>query len=157
MWRSKHNSQEVAAVPEGVQVARYLHLIGLLPGSVSLKAHAAAFTDLSADQRIELLERLRGFVPEVERAAISEEPDMLATLVGHDEPRDAMMSTEFAGVVASRFVQSAPVAAYFTVGAGSVTIDEQPPWVSELAHHESVPIDAGNLNHQAGIDFKVWR
>jgi hypothetical protein len=157
MWKSKHHIEEVAPVPDAEQIARYMHLVELLPASVTMKAHAAAFTDLSVDQRAGLLESLRPSVPDVEVSASSEQPEILATLVGDVERRDAMMRTGLAAVVASRFVRSAPVAAYFTVGVGSVTVDDQPPWVSELAHHESVPIDVASVNHHSGIDFKVWR
>lgn len=66
-----------------------------------------------------------------------------------------MMQTGIAGFVAARFVDSVPVAAYFTVGVGSVSIDDQPPWVSELAHHESVPKDAGTTSHQPQPEFRI--
>jgi hypothetical protein len=108
------------------------------------------------DQRTELLDRLRPVVPDADHDAIAEDPGALAMLVRDAEPRDAMMGTALAGVIAARFLQSTPVVAYFTDGAGSVTIDEQPQWVSELAHHESVPIDAGTKSHQSGIDFRPW-
>src|SRR4051794_8280791 len=156
MWKFRDKSHQAAAVPEAVELARYIHLVELLPSSVILKAHSAAFSDLSSDQRVELIERLKSLVPESDHSVISSDPDTLATIVGEPEPRDAMMRTELAGTVASLFIHSAPVAAYFTVGVGSVSIDEQPPWVSELAHHESAPVDAGNVNHRSGIDFKLW-
>jgi hypothetical protein len=155
MRKTRHMSPP-AAVSEAVLVARYLHLVELLPGSVILKAHHAAFTDLSMEQRTELAAALKTVGQESEHPDIADDPATLATLVGDAAPRDAMMRTELAGVVAPLFIHSAPVAAYFTVGVGSVTIDEQPPWVSELAHHESAPVDAGNVNHHAGIDFKIW-
>lgn len=155
MRKPNHRGRQVPAVPEAVQIARYIHLIELLPGIVTLKAHAEAFTELSVNQRTELLDRLRPFAPETERDAASEGPDVLATLVRDAEPRDAMMHSAIAGLVASQFVHSAPVAAYFTVGVGSVTIDDQPPWVSELAQHESVPKDAGTMNHYTGPDLGI--
>lgn len=155
MWKPRHKSTQPVAVSAAEQIARYHHLVEILPASLTSKAHAAAFSGLSTDQRTELLERLRPLVPEAERATISEDPDTLATIVGTAEPRDTMMRTEIAADVADGFLHSAPVVAYFTDGVGSISIDEQPPWVSELAHHESVPIDAGNTNHQAKIDFRL--
>lgn len=156
MRKSNHKGRQMPAVPEVEQIARYNRLVEMLPPSISVKAHAEAFGLLSVDQRTELLDRLRPLVPEAERDAASDEPDALATLVRDAEPRDAMMRTGIAGVVASGFVHSAPVAAYFTVGVGSVTIDDQPPWVSELAHHESVPKDAGTTSHQPQPDWGIW-
>jgi hypothetical protein len=155
MWKSRHKGQQPVAVSGAEQVARYNHLVELLPAALTLKAHAAAFSGLSADQRMELLERLRPLVPEVQRAPTSEEADTLATIVGASEPRDTMMRTELAADVAYGFLHSTPVVAYFTDGVGSISIDAQPTWVSELARHESAPIDAGNANHQGKIDFKL--
>jgi len=157
MRRSHRHDQQPPAVTDAEQIARYLHLVRTLPESVVVKAHAAAFTALSVDQRTELLDSLRPLASEADGAATSEHPDALALLVRDPRPRDQLMRTDLAGAVARQFVESGPVAAYFTVGLGSVTIDEQPPWVNELAHHESAPIDAGNLNHRAGIDFRPWR
>jgi len=155
MRNLNHKGRHTPIVSETEQIARYNHLVEMLPRDVSFKAHAQAFAELSVDERTELLDRLRPLVAEAERDAALDEPDVLATLVRDAEPRDAMMRTGVAGVVASRFVHSAPVAAYFTVGVGSVTIDDQPPWVSELAHHELAPKDAGTTSHQPQPDFRV--
>lgn len=155
MWKSRSKSQHPVVISTAEQVARYDYLVEILPASLSFKAHAAAFSGLSTDQRTELLKLLRPLMPEADRAAVAEEPETLAMIVGAAEPRDTMMRTELAADIAYRFLHSPPVAAYFTDGAGSVSIDQQPPWVSELAHHESAPIDAGNTNPQAGIDFKL--
>ena len=155
MWKSSHKGRQMPDVSEAEQIARYNHLVEMLPRDVTGKAHAEAFAELSVDQRTELLDRLRPLVPEAERDAASDEPDALATLVRDAEPHDAMMRTGIAGVVASGFVHSAPVVAYFTVGVGSVTIDDQPPWVSELAHHESAPKDAGTTSHQPQPEYRV--
>ena len=151
MKKSVHNGRRTPAVPEAEQIARYRYLVDTLPLSVTLKAHAEAFTDLSADQRAELLDRLRAFVPQSELDAASDEPDALATVVRDAEPRDAMMRASVAGVVAARFVHSAPVVAYFTVGVGSVTIDDEPPWVSEMVDHDSAPLDGGTMHHSKGM------
>ena len=146
--------RQVNAVSDDEQIARYVHLLDTLPSSVIEKAHAAAFADLSVDQRAEVCGRLRSFLPE--GGAADPQPDVLASLVRDAGPREAMMSTAVAGVVASHFVPSAAVVAYFTVGAGSVMIDEQPPWVSELADHDSAPIDGGTVNHRKGVNSGHW-
>ena len=158
-------------VPEEEQTARYVYLLDALPSSVIERAHAAAFGELSQEQRQELLGILRPFLSDAEDAAASEDPDALARLVGRAEqrrvdaneadpsdayPRDAIIRSGIGTIVASRFVLSGAVAKYFTAGAGSVTIDEQPPWVGELIDHESAPVDGGTMHHRRGVNSGVW-
>jgi len=143
-------------VPEQEQIARYSFLIDKLPSAVIEKAHAAAFTELSADQREVVFRRLRPLLSGGDGEASVPEPDALASIVRAAGPRDAVISTGVAGVIASEFIRSAPVVAYFAVGAGSVTIDEQPPWVSELVDHDAAPIDGGTVNHRKGVNSGHW-
>ena len=70
--------------------------------------------------------------------------------------RDALVRIRDASTVAAEFVASPPIVACFTVGAGSVTIDQQPPWLHELAEHETAPIDGGTVNHRKGVNSGVW-
>ena len=157
MLKSRHSKQQVPAVSDAEYIARYRHLVELLPDGVSLKAHAAAVAGLSSDQATTLLDQLRRSASaDEERNATSEAPDVLTMLVHDAGLRDEMMRTEVAALVASQFVHSAPVAAYFSGGLGSLTIETQPAWVNALANHETSPIDAGNLNHEGHIDHKLW-
>ena len=41
-------------------------------------------------------------------------------------------------------------------GAGSVSIDTQPPWVGDLVNYESAPVDAGTMHHRKGVNSGVW-
>ena len=61
--------------------------------------------------------------------------------------RYAIVTVPGAAVLAAAFVGSPPVVAYFTTGTGSVSIDQQPPWLHALAGHETAPIDAGRASH----------
>ena len=70
--------------------------------------------------------------------------------------RDALVRVSGVGAFAAEFVASPPIVAYFTAGAGSVTIDQQPLWVQELAGHETAPIDAGRMDHRHGPNSLAW-
>ncbi len=60
------------------------------------------------------------------------------------------------GAFAAEFAASAPIVAYFTSGAGSVTVDHQPLWVQKLAGHETAPIDAGRRDRRHEPNFLAW-
>ena len=148
MANSKRKRQ---AVPEDEWITRYGYLISVLPRAVADRAHVEAFGALSTTQREGLVEEIAPVLPEAWRAATSEDPESLATLMRDVLPRDAMLHSAIGGAVADRFIASAPVRAYFAVGVGSVSIDQQPRWVQELIHHVSNPIDAGNMHHRKGV------
>ena len=137
-------------------ITRYGYLLSVLPRGVADRAHVAAFGEMSPTQREGLLEEVVPVLPDAWRATASPDPGALATLMRDVLPRDAMTHSDFGGEVASRFIVSAPVAAYFAVGAGSVSIDQQPAWVQELIGHESNPIDAGRMHHRKSVNFGYW-
>ena len=131
-------------------MTRYGYLLSVVPRGVADHAHVEVFGEFSQTQREGLLEEITPVLPEAWSATVSEDPQALATLMRDVLPRDVMLHSEIGGAVASRFIASAPVAAYFAAGAGSVDIDHQPAWVQELIGHESNPIDAGNMHHRKG-------
>lgn len=144
------------SVSEREQIARYLFLLDNLPRRIIDRAHAAAFAELSAEQRKNVLDSLSPLLPVPERYAASDDPETLAALVRDPGSIDALVHTGIAGAVAAPFVMSAAVAGYFAVGVGSVDIDRQPLWVQELVEHDSNPIDAGTVNHRRGVNFGHW-
>jgi hypothetical protein len=146
-----NSKRERRAVPEDELITRYGYLLSVLPQAVADRAHVAAFGELSRTQREGLLEEVAPLLPDAWRAGISEDAEALATLMRDVLPRDAMLHSGIGGEVASRFIATGPVLAYFAVGVGSVTIDQQPLWVQELIHHESSPIDAGTMHHRKGV------
>jgi hypothetical protein len=139
------------AVPEDEWITRYGFLISVLPRFVADRAHVAAFEQLSPTQREGLLEEVGSVLPNAWRAATSEDPGALATLMRDLLPRDAMLHSGTGGKIARLCIASEPVAEYFAVGVGSATIDEQPLWVQELVHYESNPLDAGTMHHRKGV------
>jgi hypothetical protein len=145
--KSKHGRQ---AVSEDEWFTRYGYLLSVLPQPVSDRAHISAFGELSPTQREGLLEEVAPLLPDAWRGVISEDPEGLATLMRDVLPRDAMLHSGIGEEVARRFIASGPVRAYFAVGVGSVSIDQQPLWVQELIHHESNPMDAGTMHHRKG-------
>jgi hypothetical protein len=77
----------------------------------------------------------------------SEDAEAFAVLMSDLHARVAVAGIRHAGALAGAFIASPPIIAYFTTGAGSVSIDQQPPWVHELAGHVTAPIDAGRPEH----------
>ena len=144
------------AISEDEQIARYAYVLGNIPSSVADKAYAAAFARLSAAQRQEIVGQLRSQLPVTPQDPPSDDPEAFAVLMRDLHSRDAFVRIRGAGTVASEFVASPPIVAYFSVGAGSVTIDQQPPWLHELAGHETAPIDGGRVNHRKGVNSGVW-
>jgi hypothetical protein len=144
------------AISEDEQIARYAYVLGNVPASVADKAYAAAFSRLSTSQRQDLVGGLGSQVPDAAQEAASVDPDAFAVLMRDLRSRDALVGLEGAAALAAAFVASPPIAAYFTAGAGSLTIDQQPPWVHELAGHETAPIDGGRTSHGRGADPPLW-
>ena len=135
------------AISEDEQIGRYAYVLGNVPASVADKAYAAAFARLSATQRQEILGQLRSQLPVAPQVPASDDPEAFAVLMRDLRSRDALVRVSGVGTFAAEFVASPPIVAYFTAGVGSVTIDQQPLWVQELAGHEAALNDAGRMNH----------
>lgn len=133
-------------------IARYAHVLGNVPVSVADRAYAAAFAKLVASQREALVEELSRELPVAPPAEASVDPHGFAVLMRDLYARAAFVHLRGAPAFAAEFVTSPPVVAYFTTGTGSVSIDQQPPWLQELAHHETAPLDAGRMHHRRGVD-----
>ncbi|WP_243073976.1 hypothetical protein [Microbacterium sp. SS28] len=136
------------AISEDEQIGRYAYLLGNVPANVADKAYAAAFARLSATQRQDILRELRSQLPVAPQVPASDDPEAFAVLMRDLRSRDAVVRVSGVGPFAAEFVASPPIVAYFTAGVGSVTIDQQPLWVQELAGHETAPIDAGRMHHR---------
>lgn len=150
----KHHAGRV--ISEDEQIARYAYLLGNVPASVADNAYAAAFARLSAAQRQEIIGQVRSQLPVAAQEQASDDPEAFAVLMRDLHARDALVRARGAGTVAAEFVASAPIVAYFTAGAGSVTLDQQPPWVHELAGHETAPVDGGRMHHRQGVNSGEW-
>lgn len=61
------------------------------------------------------------------------------------DPRAMMMQAGVMGLVAYQFMMATSVSAYFTVGAGSLIIGDQPGWVGDTFDPGSTGIDAGGF------------
>lgn len=131
--RSRRESPEIS--PD-VALARYDHLLDILPATVIRTGHAAVLGDLPPEQRRRMNESLGAGDPGALREALAGDG-----LLEH---------------VARQFVMTDAVRVYFSTGAGSVSIDRQPPWIAELANHEIAPLDAGRMNHGKGANSGVW-
>ena len=68
------------------------------------------------------------------------------------DPRDLMMRNGVMGLVAYQFIATNSVLAYFTVGAGSLGIADQPGWVGDMVSPGSTGIDAGMGGGGGGYD-----
>ncbi|MDY0908770.1 hypothetical protein [Microbacterium sp. CFBP9034] len=145
-----------SAISEDEQIARYAYLLGNVPTSVADKAYAAAFARLSAAQREGIIGELRSQMPSGPEETASDHPEGFALLMRDLHARYALVRIPGAAAIAAEFVASAPIAAYFTSGAGSVAVDQQPLWVHELVGHETAPIDAGRMHHRHGVDSGEW-
>jgi len=144
------------SISEDEQIARYAYLLGNVPESVADKAFAAAFARLPAAQRRDIVDELRLQLPVEPPDAASGDPEAFAVLMRGLHARDALVRARGAAAVAAEFVASPPIAAYYTAGVGSVTIEHQPLWVQELAGHETAPIDGGRMHHRHGVDSGEW-
>lgn len=148
-WR--HAQQAISAEE---QIARYAYVLGSVPASVADKAYAAAYAALPAEYRRDILDQLRSQLPAAEDAA-SDDPEGFAVLMRDLQARVAVVEIPAAPALAAEFVASPPIVAYFTSGAGSVDIDQKPPWVHQLAGHETAPVDAGKVNHRRGVNSET--
>ena len=139
------------AISAEERIARYAYVLGTVPVSVADRAYAAAFAPLSPEQREDVLSQLQAELAGVREVPASADPVEFAVLMRDLLLRDAIVRTRDCDALADAFVHSPPVVAYFTSGTGSLAMDHQPPWIHELAGHETAPIDAGRKNHRPGI------
>lgn len=66
------------------------------------------------------------------------------------DPRAMMMQTGVMALVAYQFMTTSAVTSYFTVGAGSVAIGDQPGWVGDTFDPGAGSIDAGGAGGYDG-------
>ncbi|WP_157536933.1 hypothetical protein [Microbacterium sp. Root180] len=143
-------------ISDDEHMARYAYVLGNVPASVADKAFAAAFAQLSEAQRRVVLDELRPHLPAQTEAETDIDPDSFAVNMRDLHWRSALARIESAPLIAAEFVRSRPTVDYFRVGAGSVTMDHQPPWVHELAGHETAPLDGGRMHHRQGMNQGEW-
>ncbi|WJL95440.1 hypothetical protein QSU92_16150 [Microbacterium sp. ET2] len=162
------------AVTEEEQISRYVYLLNTLPAAVIESAHATAFRDLPLERRREMLAELRPFLNDAERRDAEAEPGLLATLVRRAEhyrrersdglmtpegadsweaadPRSILMSAGVMTVVAQQFLLTQAVTAYFTVGAGSLMLAEQPGWLVDTVDPTAGSVDAAGWGGDGGF------
>lgn len=144
------------AISDDEQIARYAYVLGNVPTTVADRAYAAAFARLSATQRTQIVGQLRAELPEAPQEPPPDDPNAFAVLMRNLHARAAMVRIPLGVAFAAEFVASPPIAAYFTTGAGSVTMDHQPPWIHALAGHETAPIDGGTMQHRRGANSGDW-
>jgi hypothetical protein len=71
------------------------------------------------------------------------------------DPREVMMRNGVMALVAYQFLTASSISAYFTVGAGSLAMGDQPGWVSDTFDPASSGIDAagaGGFDGGSGYD-----
>lgn len=71
------------------------------------------------------------------------------------DPREVMMRNGVMALVAYQFLTASSISAYFTVGAGSLSMGDQPGWVSDTFDPGSSGIDAagvGGFDGGSGYD-----
>ncbi|TQK19397.1 hypothetical protein FBY40_1895 [Microbacterium sp. SLBN-154] len=175
LWRFRRRRRApYRAVTEEEQISRYVYLLNTLPASVIESAHAAAFRDLPLERRREMLAELRPFLRDDERRDAEAEPGLLAKLVRRAEqyrsdqaddrmtletgdprqaadPRSILMSAGVMTVVAQQFLLTQAVTAYFTVGAGSLMLAEQPGWLVDTVDPAAASVDAGAYGGDGGF------
>ena len=143
--KSHHDKSHHAAIPEEERIARYDYLVDTLPPGVIESAHASAFEDLSDEQRRDLAGRLRP-AADGEREVADDPASLAATVrdahgrsaetdaaasVSHGvDARAALRDLGVLPLVATGFLAAHSVSAYFTTGAGSLTIADEPEWVA---------------------------
>lgn len=133
------------------QIARYAYVLGTVPASVADKAYAAAFSHLSTEQREDILGQLSAELPDAPQGPASVDPSGFAMVMRDLMARDALVRIRDGAVVAAAFVSSPPIVAYFTTGTGSLTMENQPPWIHQLAGHDTAPVDGGRTHHRYGL------
>jgi hypothetical protein len=144
------------AISEDEQIARYAYLLGNVPASVADKAYAAAFERLPAAPRGELVDQLCAELPVASAQPVPADPFAFAMLMRNLHARAAVPGIRGAGAMAAEFIGSGAIAAYFTTGAGSVAIDQQPLWLQELVGHVVAPLDGGRAQHRPGVKSEEW-
>lgn len=144
-------------ISEEEQIARYAYVLGNVPRAVADRAYASAFTRLSAAEQIEIVCQLRSELPVEPQEPASDDPHAFAMLMRNLHARIAVVRLPLAGRLAAEFVESPSIVAYFTTGAGSVTMEQQPPWIHAMAGHVTAPIDGGRLHQRhAPGSSGVW-
>lgn len=151
----RHHARQ-QRISDDEQLARYAYVLGNVPHSVADKAYAAAFARLPDERRREIVHELIAQLPSAPQRPAPLDPPSFAVLMRDLQARAAIVGIPGAAALAAEFVASPPVAAYFTTGAGSVSMDHQPPWVHELGGHETAPIDGGRAHHRPGVDLGDW-
>lgn len=144
------------AISNEEKIARYAHVMGDVPWSIADRAYTEAFARLPERARRELVADLRAHLPTESQIPPTETPDDFARLMRDLHARSALVTCRHAGDVALAFVMSRTVAAFYRSGAGSLSIDRQPPWVHDLAEHETAPIDGGTTHNGRGAVTGLW-
>ena len=72
---------------------------------------------------------------------------------GYVDPRAMLMQTGVMALVAYQFMMTSAVTAYFTVGAGSLIIADQPGWVGDTFDPSSSGMDASGFGGYDGGGF----
>ncbi len=134
-----------SAIDDEEMIARYAYALGYIPASVADRAFAAAFARLSPEQRRDILDQLCAQLPTLTDEVRSDAPEDFARMMRSLYARAELVRLRGAAELAAAFVTSPPVVTYFTTGVGSVSIDQQPLWVHQLARHETAPIHAGSV------------
>ncbi|WP_345800311.1 hypothetical protein AAIB33_12635 [Microbacterium sp. AZCO] len=144
------------AITREEQIARYAYVLGAVPASVADRGYAAAFARLPEGQREGIVAELRSEMPVPAEASTPADPEAFALFMRDLHARSALVRIPHAGTLAAEFIASPPIVHYFSSGVGSVSIDQHPPWLHELAGHETAPIDAGRINHRKGVNTGIW-
>jgi hypothetical protein len=110
LTRFRRKKSPYRAVSEEERMSRYVYLLGTLPASVIESAHATAFKDLPADRRREMLEQLKPFMAEDEKAAASDDPVLLARLIRRAEEHRAKRAANSSGAAAAPAATATSVA-----------------------------------------------
>jgi len=82
---------------------------------------------------------------DAERAASVKTQTATAEAQPYVDARAVLMQTGVMAVVAYQFAAATAVTSYFTVGAGSLVLGDQPGWVGDMVDPGSTGIDAGGF------------
>jgi len=85
-----------------------------------------------------------------ERAASVKTQTATAEPQPYVDARDVLMQTGVMAVVAYQFAAATAVTSYFTVGAGSLVLGDQPGWVGDMVDPGSTGIDGGGYDGGGG-------
>lgn len=155
--KSRHDKTHHPAVSEDENVSRYVYLVDTLPAAVIESAHVAALEDLSPEKRRELSDLLSSSMTDEERSGAPADPATLAAVIRRldtqraeqgetdaaasvsvpNDARAAMRDAGVLGLVAAGVLAAHSVSAYFTTGAGSLTIADEPEWVVASYHPDA--------------------